>query len=176
MAIVITGSAGFIGSNLVHHLLERWPERDLVSFDALTYAGHLKTGRSRVIPRHTFVEGDIADRDAVRAVLRPATVDGVMHLAAESHVDRSIRDPMAFVRTNVVGTVVLLQEAAKAWEGRDDVRFHHVSTDEVFGSLGPVGAFTEDSLTPPTARIPPQRRRPTTSCGHGARPMACRSC
>ncbi len=152
MAIMVTGAAGFIGSNLVHHLLERWPDHKIVSFDLLTYAGHL-ANLADVIdsPRHTFVQGDIADRDAVRALYEEYQVDGVIHLAAESHVDRSIVDPMAFVRTNVIGTVVLLQEASRYWQGRDDVRFHHVSTDEVFGSLGPEGSFSETSAYAPNS-------------------------
>jgi dTDP-glucose 4,6-dehydratase len=145
VTVLITGAAGFIGSNLVRHLLERWHDRELVSFDLLTYSGHLAnledTAGNR---RHHFVHGDVADRITVRSVLEDHDVDGIIHLAAESHVDRSIVDPMAFVRTNVVGTVVLLQEAARLWKGRRDVRFHHVSTDEVYGSLGDHGAFDED--------------------------------
>jgi dTDP-glucose 4,6-dehydratase len=148
MSVLITGSAGFIGSNLVRHLLTRWPESPLVSLDLLTYSGHT-TSLDGVDARHTFVEGDIADRDLVRSVFDEHDIDGVIHLAAESHVDRSIVDPEAFVRTNVVGTVVLLQEATRAWSGRDDVRFHHVSTDEVFGTLGPAGSFSETTAYSP---------------------------
>ncbi|MDJ0959931.1 MAG: dTDP-glucose 4,6-dehydratase [Acidimicrobiia bacterium] len=145
MAVLITGAAGFIGSNLVRHLLKRWPDRDLVSFDLLTYSGHLANLQEVATHRrHQFVQGDVADRGAVRTVLEDHDIDGIIHLAAESHVDRSIVDPMAFVRSNVVGTVVLLQEAARLWRDRTDVRFHHVSTDEVFGSLGDDGAFHED--------------------------------
>ena len=152
MTVLITGSAGFIGSNLVHHLLDRWPDRRVVSLDLLTYSGHL-ANLADVIdhPRHTFVHADIADRDAVRNVFLEHGVDGVIHLAAESHVDRSIVDPSAFAETNVIGTVVLLQEAARAWNGRDDVRFHHVSTDEVFGSLGASGYFDESTPYRPSS-------------------------
>ena len=152
MAVLITGAAGFIGSNLVQHLLERWPDRDLVSFDLLTYAGHM-ANLANVIdhPRHTFVCGDVADREAVAAAFERYDIDGVIHLAAESHVDRSILDPMAFVRTNVLGTVVLLQEATRAWGDRRDVRFHHVSTDEVFGALGAEGLFDEDTRYRPNS-------------------------
>jgi len=152
VAVLITGAAGFIGSNLVRHLLERWPDRDLVSFDLLTYAGHLANLTDVVDhPRHTFVKGDVADRATVAALFEQHNIEGVIHLAAESHVDRSILDPMAFVRTNVLGTVVLLQEATRAWEGREDVRFHHVSTDEVFGALGEEGYFDENTRYQPNS-------------------------
>jgi dTDP-glucose 4,6-dehydratase len=152
LAVLITGAAGFIGSNLVRHLLERWPHHQVVSFDLLTYAGHLENLAAVIDhPRHTFVRGDIADRGQVAAVFEHHDVDGVIHLAAESHVDRSILDPMAFVRTNVVGTVTLLQEATRAWEGRQDVRFHHVSTDEVFGALGEEGLFDEETSYSPSS-------------------------
>ncbi|MBU1226747.1 MAG: dTDP-glucose 4,6-dehydratase [Actinobacteria bacterium] len=152
VALLVTGAAGFIGSNLVRHLLQRWPDQRLVSFDLLTYAGHL-ANLADVIdhPRHRFLQGDIADREAVAAVFDQHDIDGVIHLAAESHVDRSILDPMAFVRTNVAGTVVLLQEATRAWGDRQDVRFHHVSTDEVFGALGSEGFFDEDTRYRPNS-------------------------
>lgn len=144
MAVLVTGAAGFIGSNLVRQLLERWSDRQIVSFDLLTYAGHMDNLADVIDhPRHTFVRGDVADRDQVAAVFAEHDVTGVIHLAAESHVDRSIVDPMAFVRTNVLGTVTLLQEATRVWNGRRDVRFHHVSTDEVFGALGEEGMFDE---------------------------------
>ena len=150
MSLLVTGAAGFIGSNLVQHLLNRWPDRQIVSFDLLTYSGNVASlGPVLDHPRHTFVQGDICDRDAVRGVLESHDITGILHLAAESHVDRSIVDPMAFVRTNVEGTVTLLQEAMTAWGDRQDVRFHHVSTDEVFGALGPTGYFDEStSYTP----------------------------
>jgi len=149
---MITGAAGFIGSNLVRHLIDRWPDRNLVSFDLLTYSGHLENLADVMDhPRHTFVQGDITDRAAVAAVFDEYDIDGVIHLAAESHVDRSILDPMAFVRTNVLGTVVLLQEATRVWGDRDDVRFHHVSTDEVYGALGAEGFFTESTPYDPNS-------------------------
>jgi dTDP-glucose 4,6-dehydratase len=152
LATLITGAAGFIGSNLVQYLLKRWPDHHLVSFDLLTYAGHLANLADVMEhPRHTFVQGDVADRDAVATVFDQHDIDGVIHLAAESHVDRSIVDPMAFVRTNVLGTVVLLQEATRAWADRADVRFHHVSTDEVFGALGPTGLFDEATSYKPNS-------------------------
>jgi len=153
VAILVTGAAGFIGSNLVRSLLDQWPERTIVSLDSLTYAGHLANLRDVLgHDRHVFVEGDVADADLVRSVFDRHEIVGVIHLAAESHVDRSILGPTAFVRTNVEGTVVLLQMATEAWDGRDDVRFHHVSTDEVFGSLGPDGKF--DETTPYAPRNP----------------------
>lgn len=152
MSLLVTGAAGFIGSNLVEHLLRRMPEQKIVSFDALTYSGHVQSLEGVMDhPQHTFVKGDICDRDSVRSVLSEHAVTGILHLAAESHVDRSIVDPMAFVRTNVDGTVTLLQEAAEFWGDRQDVRFHHVSTDEVFGSLGPTGEFDEATSYKPNS-------------------------
>ena len=127
MAILVTGAAGFIGSNLVRSLLDQWPERTIVSLDSLTYAGHLANLRDVLgHDRHVFVEGDVADADLVRSVFDRHEIVGVIHLAAESHVDRSILGPTAFVRTNVEGTVVLLQMATEAWDGRDDVRFQEI--------------------------------------------------
>jgi dTDP-glucose 4,6-dehydratase len=153
MTVLVTGAAGFIGSNLVRHLRRIWPERRLVSFDALTYAGNLENlAELRDDPHHVFVRGDIRDRDAVADAFRRYEVRAVFHLAAESHVDRSIVDPLAFVRTNVEGTAVLLQEAHRAWKDVRDARFLHVSTDEVFGSLGPEGYFSES--TPYAPRSP----------------------
>jgi dTDP-glucose 4,6-dehydratase len=152
MTLLVTGAAGFIGSNLVRQLRRVWPDRPVVSFDLLSYAGNLENlADLRGDPGHTFVRGDVASRDDVRAAFERFAVTGVFHLAAESHVDRSIVDPLTFVRTNVDGTVVLLQEAARAWRGRTDVRFHHVSTDEVFGSLGADGAFGPDTRYAPNS-------------------------
>ena len=152
MALLVTGAAGFIGSNLVRHLLGRWPDQQLISFDLLTYSGSMFNLEPVLEhPNHTFVQGDICDRDAVRAVFQQYEIDGVMHLAAETHVDRSIVDPMVFVRTNVAGTVTLLQEAASAWSDRGNTRFHHVSTDEVFGSPGPTGLFDEGTPYSPNS-------------------------
>ncbi|HTE53910.1 MAG TPA: GDP-mannose 4,6-dehydratase, partial [Kofleriaceae bacterium] len=152
MTLLVTGAAGFIGSNLVRHLRRRWPDRQVVSFDLLSYAGNLENlAPLEGDPGHAFVRGDVASRDDVRAVFERFAPTGVLHLAAESHVDRSIVDPLTFVRTNVDGTVLLLQEAARAWRGRDDVLFHHVSTDEVFGSLGPEGAFAPDTRYAPNS-------------------------
>lgn len=144
MTLFVTGAAGFIGSNLVLHLRQTWPDRRIVSLDALTYCGNLENlAALQHDPQHVFIKGDITDRELIRSVFDTHTPTGVFHLAAESHVDRSILDPLQFVQTNVQGTVVLLQEAQRAWQGRTDVRFHHVSTDEVFGSLGSSGKFSE---------------------------------
>lgn len=141
--VLITGGAGFIGSNLVHHLLESDPELTLVNLDAMTYAA--SRANLAGLPddgRHELVVGDIGDRPLVDRLFRTHDIDTVIHLAAESHVDRSIDGPAVFVTTNVVGTASLLEAARVAWqdagvaEGRSQ-RFHHVSTDEVYGDLGP---------------------------------------
>jgi len=151
--ILVTGGAGFIGSHLVRRLVTGYPNRHIVNLDALTYAGNLASladieGR----PNYTFVRADICDAEAIAHVFEQHRPDAVIHLAAESHVDRSILDPMAFVRTNVIGTGVLLNAARQLWQDRTDVRFYHVSTDEVFGSLGAEGFFTES--TPYDPRSP----------------------
>lgn len=155
--ILITGGAGFIGSNLIRYLFEKADyEGRVVNVDTLGYAGNLesladiekKYGGSRYL----FVKADICDRAAIEQVFTDYSIDAVCHLAAESHVDRSILGPEAFIKTNVMGTYTLLDVARIAWEGRDDVLFHHVSTDEVFGSLGESGFFTED--TPYDPRSP----------------------
>jgi len=128
--ILITGGAGFIGGNFIHYLLEQYPEAEVVNFDALTYAGNRETlKRWENDARYTFVHGDICNRDQVEMALQG--VDVIVHFAAESHVDRSISDPEVFVRTNVLGTHVLLETARNIGVKR----FHHISTDEVFGAL-----------------------------------------
>jgi len=138
--ILVTGGAGFIGSTLVRELLEAGDQR-VVTLDALSYAGHRASLEEPLShPRHLFVEGDVADAETVEAVFDHYLPDAVLHLAAESHVDRSIDGPAAFLRTNVQGTFELLEAARRHWAGREEVRFVHVSTDEVFGSLAPDGA------------------------------------
>lgn len=136
-SVLVTGAAGFIGSSFVRHALAQSSTSHVVSLDALTYAGRRENLSDLPSERHTFVEGDICDRDLVRELLQQHEIDLVVHLAAESHVDRSISGPAAFLRTNVEGTFTLLEAAREVWSGRQDVRFHHVSTDEVFGSLAP---------------------------------------
>ncbi len=154
--IMVTGGAGFIGSHLVKRLVEKYPDVLIVNFDALTYAGNLENLRQvETQPNYWFEKGDICDRDAVRRVLRDYKVNGIMHLAAESHVDRSISDPVAFVRTNVMGTINLLQCAREYWESLPEryegKKFHHISTDEVYGALelGDGLLFTESTRYDP---------------------------
>ncbi len=157
MRIFVTGGAGFIGSALVRHLIEN-TDHEVLNFDKLTYAGTLSTvERVADSNRYRFVQGDICDAEAVRAAIAEFKPEIVTHLAAESHVDRSIDGPGAFVQTNVVGTYTMLAEARAYWLGLDDAakaafRFHHISTDEVYGSLGDTGLFTEE--TPYDPRSP----------------------
>ncbi len=136
--ILITGGAGFIGSHVVRRLVTRYPDYRIVNFDLLTYAGNLANlSDIEQVPNYTFVRGDICDAEAVGEVFRRYAIDGVIHLAAESHVDRSIRDPFTFARTNVLGTLTLLHAAREAWQGAwAGKRFYHISTDEVYGALG----------------------------------------
>jgi len=149
-ALLITGGAGFIGANFVHHWIRQHPADTVVVLDALTYAGNRASLEPVAAhPRFRFVHGDIRDFALVCALLEQHQIDTLVHFAAESHVDRSITGPDAFIETNVVGTHTLLKAARRIWlEGRSTdrarVRFHHVSTDEVYGSLGPTDpAFTE---------------------------------
>ena len=131
--ILVTGGAGFIGSNLVYQFLENDPDVRVVNFDKLTYAGNLNNlsgVQEKYGDRYVFVQGDICDDQVVRKALEDFNIDTVVHLAAESHVDRSIDGPGDFIQTNLVGTFVLLQAARHYWGDRQDVRFHHVSPDE----------------------------------------------
>ena len=134
----VTGGAGFIGSHVVRRFVTRYPDYRIVNFDLLTYAGNLANlSDVEQAPNYTFVRGDICDAEAVGEVFRRYAIDGVIHLAAESHVDRSIRDPFTFARTNVLGTLTLLHTAREAWQGAwAGKRFYHISTDEVYGALG----------------------------------------
>ena len=154
--VLVTGGAGFIGSNFIRYLFGREDfSGRVVNLDKLTYAGYagsLDDVALRFGDRYELEIGDIEDADAVSRIIRNYEIDCIIHFAAESHVDRSIDGPAVFIRTNILGTFTLLEAARKAWEGRDDVLFHHVSTDEVYGSLGTDGYFEES--TPYDPRSP----------------------
>ncbi len=156
--ILITGGAGFIGSNFIHYLLKVEPDVHIINLDALTYAGSLENLKDLPDPeRHTFVKGDICDRELVDKLLRQHQIDTVVHFAAESHVDRSILGPEQFIQTNVFGTFTLLEAVREYWLAEqpfplEQVRFHHISTDEVFGSLEPDDPpFTETTPYAPNS-------------------------
>ncbi|WP_299987940.1 dTDP-glucose 4,6-dehydratase [uncultured Pontibacter sp.] len=151
MNLLITGGAGFIGSHVVRLFVEQYPDYHVFNLDALTYAGNLQNladveGR----PNYTFLRGDITDASFLESIFAEHKFEAVIHLAAESHVDRSIAGPMAFVQTNVMGTVNLLEACRRHWAGEMEGRlFYHVSTDEVYGSLGEDGLFTESTAYDP---------------------------
>lgn len=154
--LLVTGGAGFIGSNFVHHWMSGRPGDRLVVLDALTYAGNRSNLTSlEPLPAFRFVQGNICDASLVETLMRDEKINTIVHFAAESHVDRSITGPAAFIETNVVGTHALLESARRVWleqPGFEDHRFHHVSTDEVYGSLSPGDpAFREDSQYAPNS-------------------------
>ena len=153
-SILVTGGAGFIGSHVVRKLLTNRPDAKVVNLDALTYAGNLENLRDvESNPHYAFVKGDIQDIALIEQLFAEHAFDAVVHLAAESHVDRSIENPMAFLETNILGTATLLSAAHSAWADTEGDRcFYHISTDEVYGSLGAEGLFTEE--TPYDPRSP----------------------
>ena len=161
-SILVTGGAGFIGSHVVRLLVNKYPEYRIVNLDKLTYAGNLANLRDiEDKPNYRFVKADICDFDTVLSVLRDNAVDGIIHLAAESHVDRSIKDPFTFARTNVMGTLSLLQAARLYWEGLPEKyegkRFYHISTDEVYGAL---------EMTHPEGIAPPFTTKASSGSHH----------
>lgn len=150
-SILITGGAGFIGSHVVRLFVNKYPDYRIVNLDALTYAGNLENLRDiENKPNYTFVKADIRDAAAIKDVFSKFNITGVIHLAAESHVDRSISNPLEFIQTNILGTVTLLNAAREAWKDNFEGKlFYHISTDEVYGSLGETGLFTEETSYDP---------------------------
>ncbi len=151
--VLITGGAGFIGSHVVRRMVKNYADYQIFNLDALTYAGNLENITDiQDCPNYTFIKGDIVDADFINALFQKHQFDSVIHLAAESHVDRSITDPLSFVKTNVIGTMNLLNAAKEIWSGNiEGKRFYHISTDEVYGSLGATGLFTETTPYDPNS-------------------------
>ncbi len=149
--ILITGGAGFIGSHVVRRFVNKYPDYLIVNLDTLTYAGNLENLKDiDTLPNYQFVKGDINESVLMNTLFEKYQFDGVLHLAAESHVDRSISDPMSFIMTNIVGTVNLLNAAREIWKDKTEgKRFYHISTDEVYGSLGETGFFLETTSYDP---------------------------
>ena len=159
-SVLVTGCAGFIGSNFVPYFLEKYPEYYIINLDLLTYAGNLDNLKEiEGNERYTFVQGDICDRELLEKLFQKHDICGVIHFAAESHVDNSIKNPGVFVQTNVNGTFTLIDVAYKYWmekpfifkKGYEACRFHHISTDEVYGTLGETGFFTESTPYAPNS-------------------------
>lgn len=152
-SILITGGAGFIGSHVVRLFVNKYPNYSIYNLDALTYAGNLENIKDiQEAPNYKFIKGDIVDENFINEIFQKYKFDGVLHLAAESHVDRSITDPLAFVKTNVIGTMNLLNAFKNLWkEDFEGKRFYHISTDEVYGTLGETGLFTEKTAYDPNS-------------------------
>ena len=148
--ILITGGAGFIGSHVIRRMVNLSPDTRILNLDQLTYAGNLENLKDiENLPNYQFIRGDITDTAKLEKLFDDEKIDGVIHLAAESHVDRSIADPMAFINTNIIGTVNLLNACRGAWKDMNGKLFYHISTDEVYGSLGKEGLFTEETAYDP---------------------------
>lgn len=159
-SILVTGGAGFIGVNFVKYFVRKYPDYKVVVLDKLTYAGKRENlSDCDALPNFLFIKGDICDKDLVNKIFDDYDIKGVIHFAAESHVDNSIKNPGAFIQTNVVGTFTLVEAARTHWleapfkvkAGYEDCRFHHISTDEVYGSLGETGYFTEETPYDPSS-------------------------
>ena len=149
-SILITGGAGFIGSHVVRLFVKKYPNYKIVNLDKLTYAGNLENIKDiENSENYQFAKGDITDAEFVNHLFTQHNFDAVIHLAAESHVDRSIENPLEFVTTNIIGTVNLLNAARYFWKDNNNTLFYHVSTDEVYGSLGDTGLFTEQTSYDP---------------------------
>ena len=159
-SLLLTGCAGFIGSNFIPYFLNKYPQYQLIHLDALTYAGNLSNlSEVESESRYIFIEGNICDRPLIEKLFQEHAIAGVIHFAAESHVDNSIKNPGVFIKTNVMGTFTLIDVAYKAWMEKpfnykqefDGARFHHISTDEVYGTLGETGLFTEKTPYAPNS-------------------------
>ncbi len=150
-SILVTGGAGFIGSHLVRHFVKKYQDKYfIVNLDKLTYAGNLENLKDiENFDNYKFIKGDIKDNELVNTIFEKYNIHSVIHLAAESHVDRSIENPLEFVTTNIIGTLTLLNAAKKHWKNNEDNLFYHVSTDEVYGSLGETGKFVETTAYDP---------------------------
>lgn len=153
MKILITGGAGFIGSHVIRLFVENYPKYHIYNLDALTYAGNLENLKDvENKPNYTFIKGDITDEAFINNLFEKHKFENVIHLAAESHVDRSIKEPLAFVKTNVIGTMILLNAFKNTWKDNfENKLFYHISTDEVYGSLGQTGLFTETTSYDPNS-------------------------
>ncbi|MFG6685346.1 dTDP-glucose 4,6-dehydratase [Mariniflexile sp. HNIBRBA6329] len=153
MKILITGGAGFIGSHVVRLFVEKYPNNHIFNLDSLTYAGNLENLKDiEAKPNYTFIKGDITNETFINELFDKHKFDSIIHLAAESHVDRSIKDPLAFVKTNVIGTMILLNAFKNIWKDNfENKLFYHISTDEVYGTLGVTGLFTETTSYDPNS-------------------------